>query len=76
MDKNDIQRHFNMEAFPLDINVVGDNFNPGMSLVDWFAGQALVGLIDLKDPDNCAKSCYRYALAMMAERERLKEGKE
>ncbi len=47
----------------------------GMSLRDWFAGQALAGLtadperFD-KDFGNSSIICYRYADAMLAQREK------
>jgi hypothetical protein len=46
----------------------------GMSLRDWFAGQALQGLMascvheDTPDPQYAARSSYRYADAMIAAR--------
>ena len=44
----------------------------GMSLRDWFAGQALAGLLSdplIRDtPEGFAKSCYERADAMIAER--------
>lgn len=48
----------------------------GMSLRDWFAGQALIGyLAETKHPDNAtpsivAKWCYANADAMLAEKRR------
>ena len=50
---------------------------PGMTLLDWFAGQALQGLIvaDPKiKPDERALYAYSQARAMLAERKRLSEG--
>ena len=44
---------------------------PGMSLRDWFAGQALPGLIGLDsdaDDKGIAHDAYLYADAMLAER--------
>ena len=52
---------------------------PGMSLRDWFAGQALVGyLADTKHPDNATPSivaqwCYANADAMLKAREESNE---
>ncbi len=50
---------------------------PGMTLRDWFAGQALAGLtanergiLDEKDAANLAPGCYKLADAMLAERDR------
>lgn len=46
----------------------------GMTLRDWFAGQALMGTIAFpipgkeKIPNNAARECYAYADAMLAER--------
>ena len=44
----------------------------GMSLRDWFAGQALVGLLSLDRPDasivNVAYTSYRFADAMLEAR--------
>ena len=47
----------------------------GMTLLDWFAGQALAamlpdGCIHLPDESVC-DDAYRYARAMLAERKRL-----
>jgi len=41
----------------------------GMSLRDWFAGQALQRLIGFGDPDPTAREAYRHADAMLAARE-------
>ena len=46
-------------------------YDPGMSLRDWFAGQALPGLIGLDsdaDDKGIAHDAYLYADAMLAER--------
>ena len=44
----------------------------GMPLRDWFAGQALVGLLSLDSPDasivNVAYTSYRFADAMLEAR--------
>jgi hypothetical protein len=47
--------------------------DPGMSLRDWFAGQALAGLISVQkvehiSADSLAKSAYNVADGMLAER--------
>lgn len=46
----------------------------GMTLRDWFAGQALVGWLsdpnNTHDADTISRCCYEYADAMLAERER------
>jgi hypothetical protein len=57
-------------AFPIDDNTVCN----GMSLRDWFAGQALVGMIgcctesDWPDRPRTALVAYWYADAMLAAR--------
>lgn len=71
-------------AFPVThkMSSGGVYFSPGMKLRDWFAGQALRGLIEIKDalhvlngePEypferNLAESCYGIADAMLAARE-------
>ena len=47
----------------------------GMTLREWFAGQALIGLIKLGHDcyDQVADNSYRYANAMLAEREKPKQ---
>lgn len=55
------------------------NFQPGMSLRDWFAGQALTGLMALQfvkaSNEEFAKISYKTADAMLFERSNhLKEG--
>jgi hypothetical protein len=58
-------------AFP-----VGSETHPvdqGMSLRDYFAGQALIGMLAAKGiyyDEVAVKNAYRYADAMLAERER------
>lgn len=48
----------------------------GMTLRDWFAGQALAGMADyaIKDDDmawsDLARNCYRVADAMLSERDK------
>ena len=48
--------------------------NVGMSLLDYFAGQALTGNLANQDTsggyEDFAKHAYEYAAAMLAERER------
>ena len=49
--------------------------NRGMSLRDWFAGQALAGLFAHPGASDCsiaeiAQDCYGHADAMIAERKR------
>jgi len=60
-------------AFPNDIGPMDSRF--GMSLRDWFAGQALAGSVHSyrsgEGEDNqsqLAASCYTYADAMLAVR--------
>ena len=58
-------------AFPAD-----QSFNPGMSLRDWFAGQALIGLMgdpgmrpsNLDEFEHMARRLYQVADAMLKER--------
>jgi len=57
---------------------------PGMTLLDWFAGQALAGLLACSDPvaqlsneeypAANARHAYDYAVAMLAERARREGG--
>ena len=47
----------------------------GMTLRDWFAGQAMTGVLALQDADersyeNLAMHCYAFADAMLAAREK------
>ena len=63
-------------AFPhrkVNLDEAGFEYIPessGMSLRDWFAGQALACLADpaCADPCNVSEFCYKVADAMMAER--------
>ena len=66
-----------IKAFPyLELNVKGEAVDQhlGMTLRDYFAGQALVGLstgdwyMDTSAPERIAKSAYSVADAMLAER--------
>lgn len=73
-------------AFPHDAGDF-DNPNPGMTLRDWFAGQAIQGImrtIDeaaragrlrgvIPDQDTVALSAYQTADAMLAERKKENE---
>lgn len=61
-------------AFPS----VGEGFGnpsysaPGMTLRDYFAGQALIGqlaFLPYHQPEEGAATCYRFADAMLAARE-------
>lgn len=65
-------------AFPVQVGNTIDDLR-GMSLLDWFAGQAMVGAYDAwmaecRDANvssvNMAKECYLLADAMMNERKR------
>ena len=79
----------NPPAFPIEIRALapGEPHQPGamvaqfpgMTLRDWFAGQALVGLMSNSIHDHCplfgsgepfARDAYIVADAMLAERER------
>ena len=58
-------------AFPMN-NGPNCFANPGMSLRDWFAGQAIAGISTgepINDYAQAAKQCYATADAMLAERE-------
>ena len=60
----------NPPAFPLATTADTIDYF-GMTLRDWFAGQALAGLLTLPDwlnPSDPARSAYRIADAMLAER--------
>ena len=50
------------------------NGQPGMSLRDWFAGQALVGILAYPDPGGTVKTmagiAYEYADAMLEARKK------
>jgi hypothetical protein len=67
MSKND-------QAFPgkVVIGIKGDEWvythSPGMTLRDWFAGQALAGIACDETPETAAEAAYRFADAMLAER--------
>ena len=63
-------------AFPVSIPGYGDNGCQGMSLRDWFAGMALLTLINKSenrdggyDPIAVAVGCYAIADAMLSQRE-------
>lgn len=64
----------NPNAFPAPKNPLAyqNAFGPGMTLRDWFAGQALIGLGLSLNPahvDQYARSAYAYADALLTERE-------
>lgn len=50
---------------------------PGMSLLDYFAGQAMAGgwFESTDDDEDVARACYRLAKAMMAVREEFRNVK-
>ena len=61
-------------AFPVSIPGCGDNGWHGMSLRDWFAGQAISQMLSLTQHRNgswdavaVAAACYAIADAMIAE---------
>ena len=66
------QRKDGGSAYPIytpDMNV-GDDAGPGLSKLDWFAGQALVGMLasDMNLPvEEFASLAYRLGLAMLAQ---------
>jgi len=64
----------NPPAFPA-CNEANVNGTMGMSLRDWFAGQALIGFItacasfsEIRDDETCAIRAYAMADAMLEER--------
>lgn len=60
----------NPNAFP--VSSIDGFTDHGMTLRDWFAGQALIGLGLSLNPahvDQYAKSAYAYADALLTERE-------
>jgi hypothetical protein len=64
----------NEAAFPVAVPADWDSVQNGMSLRDYFAGQAVMGLIacsNVKELDGqlLAESSYNVADAMMAERD-------
>ena len=57
-------------AFPIDANNSLDRcIYTGMTLRDWFAGQALTQTAVDHEPDSAARLAYDYADAMIAARE-------
>jgi hypothetical protein len=64
-----------MNAFPIAIPANCDGFEDGMSLRDYFAGQALVGLLAGRQPgtayppEHLGETSYTISDAMMAERD-------
>ena len=66
----------NQMAFPVGFHdpVAGTYYEPGMSLRDWLAGQAVLRTVPNHaigpEADQIAKYAYEIADAMMKERER------
>lgn len=64
----------NIPAFPtqeLNSNYGTHPMQDGMTLRDYFAGQAIMGLSAVIDwPENIAQSAYKIADAMMQERDK------
>ena len=69
-------------AFPVPselaakLGCVSSESDAGMSLLDYFAGQALAGMMARKDSDGwtqreVADDCYLYAESMLATRKRI-----
>lgn len=58
-------------AFPIGYGQ-GRDISPGMSLRDWFAGQAILCVLGYATGDNeaVATECYQIADAMLAAREK------
>ena len=62
----------NEAAFPVVVPADWDSVQNGMSLRDYFAGQALIALInknDIRSAEMVAENAYVYAEAMMQERD-------
>ena len=62
-----------MNAFPIAIPANCDGYEDGMTLRDWFAGQALSGItadpsVEDMDQNEIAKAAYIYADAMLEAR--------
>lgn len=63
-------------AFPIEMT--GTPYAPGMSLRDWFAGQALAGIMTNPvggEQISVANKAYRIADAMLAARDAIMEGR-
>lgn len=56
-------------AFPRPMDYGSESGSKGMSLRDYFAGQALAILADSVYSDRCAAECYVLADAMLKARE-------
>lgn len=63
-----------MNAFPIAIPAGCEGYEDGMTLRDWFAGQALTGLLAGREPNNTypaehlAKISYALSDAMLEAR--------
>ena len=63
-------------AFPMVVPQEWGMIQDGMSLRDWFAGQALMGIFAARYRGNYAEHAeqsYRYAQAMLVERQKYTE---
>jgi hypothetical protein len=58
----------NITAFPL--KHADDKFNPGMTLRDYFAGQALAGLVTNTYLEDLGELSYKIAEALLIERQK------
>lgn len=62
-------------AFPVNSGIL--DHTSGMTLRDWYAGQALMGLLAQGEhdcgPDGIAHDCYLFADAMLAARDKGNE---
>ena len=58
----------NIAAFPLKHS--DDKFNPGMTLRDYFAGQALAGLVTNTYLEDLGELSYKIAEALLIERQK------
>jgi hypothetical protein len=56
-------------AFPVVVSEGDAVVSPGMSLRDWFAGQALTPFASVLSPQGAAQLAYEYADAMLAARQ-------
>lgn len=72
-----MKRNDGGSAFPVDASCYPIVIkNPGMSLRDYFAGQALCGMLASEqdgcfyETESCAVRAYKFADAMIAEREK------
>ena len=58
----------NITAFPL--KHADDKFNPGMTLRDYFAGQALAGLVTNTYLEDLGELSYKIAEVLLIERQK------